>query len=141
MSILLRDLRLAVRMLLQSPGFTLTAALTLALSIGANTAIFSLVNTALFGPLPFKDADQLVRIFRQSRDRSETRFFSYRDYQAYRDRNDVLDEMIAYMFAPLSVGTGLHAVRIERGRKRRQEPKWAVLMANLGQFRGCVPSR
>src|SRR5689334_13277391 len=68
MSQLLQDLRLAVRVLLRKPGFTVVALLTLALAIGANAAIFSVVNTLMLRPLPYPDADEIVQLYRAGPD-------------------------------------------------------------------------
>ena len=61
---MLNDVRHAVRLLVRNPGFTAVACLTLALGIGANTAIFSVVDAALFRPLPYRDADRLSGVYR-----------------------------------------------------------------------------
>lgn len=63
---MLNDLRCAVRMLFKNPGFTAVAVLTLALGIGANTSIFSIISGILFQPLPVKDPHQLVMVLQKS---------------------------------------------------------------------------
>jgi predicted permease len=102
METLLQDLRYGMRMLLKRPGFTVIAIISLALGIGANTAIFSLVNTVLFMPPPVARPDELVSI-----NSSSVSFMfatvSYPNYKDFRDRNEVFSGLIAYRFAPLSV--------------------------------------
>src|SRR2546429_245116 len=91
-----QDLRFAARTLRKSPGFTAVAVLTIALGIGANTAIFSLVDTFLLRALPVKDPQQLVFI-RATRPKGGTHGdFPYATFEALRDRNNSFSGMFAW---------------------------------------------
>ncbi|HEU4509153.1 MAG TPA: ABC transporter permease [Pyrinomonadaceae bacterium] len=92
MDSIIKDIRYGIRSLLKRPGFTAIAVLTLALGIGANTAIFSAVNATLMRPLPVRDPDRLLFVFNGP----AGNVFSYPDYTAYRDHNTVFDGMLAF---------------------------------------------
>jgi predicted permease len=93
----LADLRYAARTLRRAPGFTVVAVLTLALGIGANTAIFSVVNGVLIQPLPFPDADRLVRIFHTAPGLGYDQFgISPGIFFQYEEQNDVFESMALY---------------------------------------------
>jgi putative ABC transport system permease protein len=81
----IQDLRIGVRMLCKSPGFTLVAVLTLALGIGANTAIFSVINSALIKPLPYPGAERLVNVWemRPNGGRNGVSGGAFKDWRAH----------------------------------------------------------
>jgi putative ABC transport system permease protein len=91
---LLQDVRYAFRLLAKSPMFTVIAVLTLALGIGANTAIFSVVNAVLLRPLPFKDSSRLVLVIEKSKYPTIT--VSYQNYLDWRDQSRSFDSMEAF---------------------------------------------
>lgn len=97
MNTLLQDLRYGVRIFLKQPAFALVAIITLALGIGANTAIFSLVNGILLRPLPFRDPDRLVRLIQASPKLGlSTWGVSQADFAAYRDQNRSFESMALF---------------------------------------------
>jgi len=98
---LLADIRYGIRGLLKRPGFALIAVATLALGIGANTAIFSLVNAVLLHPLPVDHPEQIVSVSVRGKNDSMGAF-SYPNYVDFRDHNEVLSGLLVYRFTPLS---------------------------------------
>src|ERR1041384_4637513 len=97
MNTLFQDLRYGARILLKQPAFTLVAVTTLALGIGANTAIFSLVNSILLRPLPFREPDRVVRLIQASpKIGLATWGVSQADFGAYRDQNRSLESIALY---------------------------------------------
>src|SRR5438309_1259083 len=103
---LLQDLRHTFRMLRKNPGFTLITVLTLALGIGATTAIFSVVNSFALRPLPVRDPLRLVVVAQQFQDGGFLGALSHPDLLDYRVKSDAFEEMAGFNidFAGLSTG-------------------------------------
>jgi macrolide transport system ATP-binding/permease protein len=92
---LMQDLRYGARMLLKNPGFTLIAVLMLALGIGANTVVFSIINAVLFRPRPVAEPERLVELY-SSDARNPYGWSSYQDYLSFRDQGEVFSGLAAY---------------------------------------------
>src|SRR4051795_11389338 len=130
MSALLRDLRHGLRRLLSSPGFTAVATLTLALGIGANVAIFTVVNAVLIRPLPFPDPDRLVRIAADARATSGRNIgISQPELDDLRNRAGIFDGVTALWPVSASFLGGERPERIEV----------MVTSANYFQLLGAAP--
>src|ERR1044072_1197167 len=97
-----QDLRYSLRMLLKHKGFTVVAALTLALGIGVNTAMFSVLSAFLFGSLPFPQSERLIRVWRTS-PHSQTWPHSAANFFDQHDQNTVFEKMADYKFVGCNV--------------------------------------
>jgi len=114
MNTVLQDLRYGFRMLLKQPGFTLVAVVTLALGIGANTAIFSVVNAVLLRPLPFSDSQRLVMVWNRGvaaagGDRTPLAVADVLDWRA---QNHVFEGVAAFSPANLNYSGGDNPVQV-----------------------------
>src|SRR5882724_7420662 len=99
MTDLIQDLRYGARMLVRSPGFTAVAVVSLALGIGANTSIFSVVNTLLLKPLPYRNPDKLAQVFleyeRPGKGLETSELWSYPKFAALREHNEAFERVAA----------------------------------------------
>ncbi|HMF27589.1 MAG TPA: ABC transporter permease, partial [Candidatus Cybelea sp.] len=133
----MNDLKFAFRQLRKSPGFTLVAVLTLALGIGANTAIFSVVEGVLLRPLPFPNAERLVRIYEtlfENGARSATLNLSDRTTARFREfRRDIFEDVAG--------GTGGDAVVSIKDGSPAQTVPAASVTYNFFDVLGLPPSR
>ncbi len=105
------DLRYGARMLRKQPGFTLIAVVTLALGIGANTAIFSVVNALLLRPLPYRQPEQLLKVFQSQPDPAKgmlPSIWSYPRFEILRDQNQSFAEVAGFNQSPYNM-TGTDA--------------------------------
>ena len=109
---MLHDVKYGLRMLFRSPAFTVVAALSLALGIGANTAIFSLVNAVLLRPIPVEQAAQLASVFTTDQRNPGNLPLSHLNYKDLRDQNQVFTEMAAFTFAQVNWSTGRESEQI-----------------------------
>jgi predicted permease len=109
MNTLWQDLRYGARMLLRNPGFTLIAVLTLSLGIGANTAIFSFVNSLFLRPLAVTNPEQVMRLYAENSRGQKYDSFSYANYADLRDRSQTLQALAAHSYTDASVGLGAGA--------------------------------
>jgi putative ABC transport system permease protein len=114
---LISDLRLGFRILLRNPGFAATAILLLALGIGANTAIFSIVNAVLLRPLPYDDPSRIMQLWHIPPAKSfpgmSTFSVSSANYLDWQSQNRTFGQMAAYGGVRFNVGTGDHAETLQ----------------------------
>lgn len=124
-----QDVRFGLRVLRRNPGFTLTALLTLALGIGANTAIFSVIYGVLLRPLPYKEGHRLVVLNQQARLNNVNNLgFSVKEFEDYRDQNKTM-EMVEH-----------HAMSfILFGRGEPERVQTSVVSANFFDVLGVKP--
>ncbi len=124
------DIRFAFRQLVKAPGFTAAAVIVLALGIGVNTAIFSLVNALLFQPAHYPKPKEVVQIFSQDKKNPKTfRGFSYPTYVDVRKQNSVFSDVMAHNLAMVGVG--------EKGATRRAFTD--VVSSNYFAVMGVLP--
>src|SRR4029077_7990323 len=102
----IQDLRFALRMLGKNPGFTVVAILTLALGIGANSAIFSVVDAVLLRPLPYRDPHRLIYLSQVNlQTQTNGIFLSFPKYTQIAEQNRTMESVAAYFAATLNYVT------------------------------------
>ena len=133
MNSLLQDLRFGFRMLGKHPIFALVAVVTLALGIGANTAIFSVVDAVLLRPLPYPEANRLVFLWSAMPSQGSGMGSSaWPDYEGWRDRNQVFDGLAAFYNGDFNLSSAGSSPELIQG---------AYITANLFQVLKISPSR
>ena len=127
----LNDIRYAWRTLARRPGFAVVAVLTLAVGIGANTAVYSIAEAVLLRPLPFRDPERLVLVWERNLPRDRTRnVVNPGNYLEWRDRNGVFESLAAFVAFGTNLSGEGEAVRAEAG----------VVTANFFATLGVAPA-
>src|SRR5947208_15476588 len=102
---MIRDFKFAFRQLFKAPAFTIAAVTVLALGIGVNTAVFSLVNTLFFAPPAYAKPHEMMQLFSQNKKNPKTyRGFSYPTYLDIREQNRVFSDVMTFNFALIGLG-------------------------------------
>jgi len=131
METLLHDIRYGLRMLSKAPSFSIVATIALALGIGANTAIFSVVNSVLLRPLPFQDSDQLMSLWETDSSRGQQRgSASYPNFADWRAQSQVFERLASYHDSDF----------ILTGRGDSARLQGAVVNADLFPLLGVTPA-
>jgi putative ABC transport system permease protein len=114
---LLHDVRFAIRSLIKTPGFTAIAVLTLALGIGANTTIFSVVQTVLLRPLPYDEPDRIVQVYETNTDRGwNTVYFSHPNFWDFKEQNSSFEQIAAMTRGAMNLTGFEYPERLSAGR-------------------------
>jgi predicted permease len=127
----MQDVRYALRMLLKNPGFTFVAVITLALGIGANSAMFGVINAVLLRPLPYHEPERLVTIWEESPERGMYQMpVSFANFRDWVDQTQTFEQISAYTFTNLNLSGAGEPARLSAVRAS----------ANLFPLVGAVPS-
>ena len=111
-----RDLRNSARMLLKRPGFTSISVITLALGIGVNTAIFSLVRGVLLRPLPFSESERLIGIRESKVGEGHNNPMAWRSFAEFRDKAQTLESIAVYQNSNPTIEQGEGTVTVQAAR-------------------------
>jgi len=131
---MLKDVAYALRALQRTPGFAAAAVLSLALGLGANTALFSAVDAVLLRPLPYPGPDRLVRVWSVTSSYPQLEV-SLPDFQAYRDRTRSFESMAAYYFSRRNVAlAGAEPERLAIHRVTHEIPSVLGVQPRIGRF-------